>query len=55
MIKFMENKVSENPKKVWSIPSVEIISDGDIESHLTSKYFEGQPTAGKGTAKSGGS
>ncbi len=53
MIKFTENKGSENPKKAWTIPTVEIINDGDIESHLTAKYFEGQNTAGKGTAFNG--
>jgi hypothetical protein len=53
MMKLTENTVSENPKKAWTIPSVEIISDGDIESHLTAKYFEGQVTGGKQSAKSG--
>lgn len=50
MGKFTADKAFENPKKVWIIPVVDIISDGDIETGVTVNFIEGNgPTPGKGT------
>jgi hypothetical protein len=53
MENFTETQAFENPKKVWVTPNVEIINDGNIESHVTSKFVEGAVTPSKGIAYSG--